>query len=53
MNICSIYEPEPGNKGFLSINSAKMHPTAQISTEKLYLAVPNKIYGALYHTVYI
>lgn len=51
MNICYISEPDPGNKGFLSISSANIHPIAQMSTEKLYFCCPSNIYGALYQTV--
>lgn len=51
LKICSISYPFPKNKGFLIKSSAKIHPTAQISTAKVYLCCPSKISGALYHNV--
>lgn len=50
LKIWSISE-SPVNKAFFSINSAKMQPTAQISTPRLYCFCPNKTSGALYHKV--
>ena len=39
--------------GFFSINSAKMQPTAQMSTPRLYCFWPKRTSGALYHRVSI
>lgn len=52
LKIWSIYE-SPVKSGFFSINSAKMQPTAQISTPRLYCFCPKRTSGALYHKVSI
>lgn len=39
----------PGNNGTLNIISAKIHPTAHISTPVEYNGAPNNNSGALYH----
>lgn len=41
----------PGNNGKPLYSSAKMQPTAQMSTELEYAASPTKSSGALYHLV--
>jgi hypothetical protein len=41
----------PGRKGVLSINSAKMHPAAQMSTAPVYKRAPKRSSGARYQRV--
>ena len=50
LKIWSIYE-SPLNIGFFSMSSAKIQPTAQISTPKLYCFWPRSTSGALYQRV--
>ena len=50
LKIWSISE-SPLNSGRFSVSSAKIHPTAQISTPKLYCFWPSKTSGARYHSV--
>ena len=45
---CSCF---PGNKGSCFSSSARMHPTAQLSTAAVYRAHPNNSSGARYHSV--
>lgn len=52
LKIWSIYE-SPVKSGFFSISSAKMQPTAQISTPRLYCFWPRRTSGALYQRVSI
>jgi hypothetical protein len=47
----SSISESPGNRGRLVTISAKMVPTAQMSTGKAYVLQPNKISGARYHKV--
>lgn len=43
----------PQKRGFFSVNSEKMQPTAQMSTPKLYCFWPSNTSGALYQRVSI
>lgn len=52
LKIWSISE-SPLKSGLFSVSSAKIQPTAQISTPKLYCFWPNSTSGARYHKVQI
>ena len=44
-------KPLPGKSGSCFRNSAMMHPTAHMSTDALYFALPSSSSGARYQSV--